>query len=60
MANQQPPSHDRGPWWIAAAGGTSGITALILQDHPIVWAITAAFIAWLLHNMVIAWLNRPR
>lgn len=58
MANQHPSPRDRGPWWIAAAGGTSGITALVLQDPRIAWAITAAFIAWLLHDVLIAWLSR--
>lgn len=50
----QPSSHDRGPWW-AAAGGGGGITAAVLQDHAIAWAIVVAFAAWLAHNVIIAW-----
>lgn len=56
--NQQPPSHGRGPWWVAAAGGGGGIVAAILQDHALGWAIVVAFTAWLIHNIVIAWLAR--
>jgi len=56
--NQQPPADGRGPWWVAAAGGGGGIVAAILQDHTLGWAIVAAFIAWLIHNLVIAWLSK--
>jgi hypothetical protein len=54
----RPPSHERCPWWVAAAGGGGGITAAVLQDHGIAWAITAAFTAWLIHNVIIAWLTK--
>jgi hypothetical protein len=57
---QRPPSRDRGPWWVAAAGGGGGITAAVLQYHGIAWAIVAAFTAWLIHNVIIAWLTRDR
>jgi hypothetical protein len=56
--DQQPSSHGHGPWWVAAAGGGGGIVAAILQDHTLGWAIVVAFTAWLLHNIVIAWLTR--
>jgi hypothetical protein len=55
---QRPPVHDRSPWWVAAAGGGGGITAAVLQYHGIAWAITAAFTAWLIHNVAIAWLQK--
>jgi hypothetical protein len=57
MANHQQPS-SRGPRWAATIGGTTGITALILQDHPIAWVILAGFIAWLIHDVIIAWISR--
>jgi hypothetical protein len=50
--------NDCGPWWAAAAGGGGGITAAVLQDHELAWAILAAFTAWLIHNVVIIWLFR--
>jgi hypothetical protein len=56
----RPPTHDRTPWWVAAAGGGGGITAAVLQYHGIAWAIVAAFIAWLIHNVITAWLTRDR
>jgi len=56
--SQQPPAGSRGPWWLAAAGGGGGIMAAVLQDHALGWAIVVAFIAWLIHNIVIAWLSR--
>lgn len=57
-ANQQPPANGRGPWWVAAAGGGGGIVAAILQDHALGRAIVVAFTAWLIHNIVIAWLSK--
>jgi hypothetical protein len=48
----------RGPWWVAAAGGGGGIMAAVLQDHALGWAIVVAFTAWLIHNIVIAWLSK--
>jgi uncharacterized membrane protein YcaP (DUF421 family) len=56
--NHQPPAND--PWWIAATGGGGGIVAAILQDHVLGWAIVVAFTAWLVHNIVIAWLSKER
>jgi hypothetical protein len=56
--NQQPPACSRGPWWVAAVGGGGGIVAAILQDHAPGWAIVVAFTAWLIHNIVTAWLSR--
>jgi hypothetical protein len=47
----------RGPWW-AAAGGGGGIMAAVLQDHALGWAIVVAFTAWLIHNIVLAWLSK--
>jgi hypothetical protein len=55
--DSQPPLPGRGPWWLATVGGSSGITALILQDHQAAWVILAAFVAWLAHNMVITWIK---
>jgi hypothetical protein len=55
--SSQPSSRDHGPWWAAAVGGGGGITAAVLQDHAIAWAIVAAFAAWLAHNVIIAWLR---
>jgi hypothetical protein len=46
------------PWWVAAAGGGGGITAAILQDHALAWAILVAFVVWLAHDLVIAWITR--
>jgi len=46
------------PWWIAAAGGGGGITAAVMQDHALAWAILVAFGAWLAHDLLIAWINR--
>lgn len=43
----------RGPWWSATVGGSSGITALALQDHQAAWVILAAFSAWLAHNVIM-------
>jgi len=56
--NQQPSASGRGPWWVAAVGGGGGIVAAVLQDHALGWAITVAFTAWLIHNIVIAWLSK--
>jgi len=53
----QPPSHGRGPWWAATIGGSSGMAALVLQDHTAAWAIVIAFTAWLAHNIVITWIR---
>jgi hypothetical protein len=50
-------SSDDGLWWAAAAGGGGGITAAVLRDHAIAWAIVVAFAAWLAHNVIIAWLR---
>jgi hypothetical protein len=36
----------------------AGITAAVLQDHALAWAVLAAFTAWLAHDLVIAWINR--
>ena len=55
--DSQPPSSGSGPWWLATVGGSSGITALILQDHAVAWVILAAFGAWLIHNVIIAWIS---
>jgi hypothetical protein len=55
--SRQPSSRDHGPWWAAAVGGGGGITAAVLQDHAIAWAIVVAFAAWLAHNVIIAWLR---
>lgn len=43
---------------VAAAGGGGGIVAAVLQDHALGWAILVAFIAWLIHNIMIAWLSK--
>jgi hypothetical protein len=51
--SRQPPAVIPGG---AAAGG--GIVAAILQDHALGWAIVVAFTAWLIRNMVIAWLSK--
>lgn len=56
--NQEPPATSHGPWCVAAAGGGGSIVAAILQDHDLGWAIVVAFTAWLIHNIVIAWLSR--
>jgi hypothetical protein len=32
--------------------------AAVLQDHALGWAIMVAFIAWLIHNIAIAWIGR--
>lgn len=56
--NQEPPADGHGPWWMAAAGGGGGIVAAILQDHDLGWVMVVAFTAWLVHNIVIAWLSR--
>jgi len=56
--SRQPPSSGRDPWWAAAVGGGGGIVAAVLQDHVLGWAIVVAFTAWLIHNIVIAWLSR--
>ncbi len=60
--NRQPPANDHGPWWVAAAGGGGGggVVAAILQDHALGWAIVVSFTAWLIHNIVIAWLTKRR
>jgi hypothetical protein len=55
--DNQPPPSGRGPWWLAAIGGSSGITALVLQDHQAAWVILVAFNAWLIHNVVITWIK---
>ena len=55
---QEPPADGRGPWWVAAAGGGGGIVAAILHDPMLGWVMVVAFIAWLVHNIVIAWLSR--
>lgn len=57
---QRPPVHDCNPWWVAAAGGSGGITAAVLQYHGIAWAIASAFTAWLIHDVAIAWLQKDR
>jgi hypothetical protein len=54
--SRQPPASGRDPWWVAAGGG--GGVAAILQDHALGWAIVVAFTAWLIHNLVIAWLSK--
>jgi hypothetical protein len=54
----QDPPRGPAPWWIAAAGGGGGITAAVLQDHALAWAILVAFTAWLTHDLVIAWITR--
>lgn len=56
--SQQSSPNGRSPWWVAAAGGGGGIMAAVLQDHPLGWAIVVAFIAWLIHNITIAWIRR--
>jgi hypothetical protein len=56
--NHQPSASNRCPCWFAAAGGGGGIVAAILQDHALGWAIAVAFTAWLIHNIVIAWLTK--
>jgi hypothetical protein len=56
--SQQSSPSGRNPWWIAAAGGGGSITAAVLQDHALGWAIVVAFIAWLIHNIAIAWIRR--
>jgi len=48
----------RGPWWVAAAGGGGGIMAAVLQDHALGWPIVVVFTAWLIYNIVIAWLSK--
>ena len=58
--NREPSASGQGPWWVAAAGGGGGIVAAILQDHALGWAIVIAFTAWLIHNIVIAWLSQRR
>jgi len=30
----------------------------VLQDHALSWTILTAFIAWLIHNIAIAWLSK--
>ena len=57
-AGQQPSSRGQGPWWVAAAGGGGGIVAAVLQDPALGWATAFAFAAWLLHNVLIAWITR--
>ena len=52
------PSGGRGPWWAAAAGGGGGIMAAVMQDHALGWAIVVAFVAWLIHDIVIAWISK--
>jgi hypothetical protein len=54
---QQPPEGSA-PWRAAAAGGGGGITAAVLQDHALAWAVLAAFTLWLAHDLVIAWITR--
>jgi hypothetical protein len=29
-----------------------------MQEDPLGWAIVVAFIAWLIHNIAIAWIRR--
>jgi hypothetical protein len=53
----QPSPPGRGSWWVAV-GGTSGLTALVVQDHNVVWPIPAGFAAFLIHNVLISWINR--
>jgi hypothetical protein len=55
--DNQPPSSGRGPWWLATIGGSSGITALVLQDHQAAWVILVAFHSWLIHNLLITWIK---
>jgi len=57
-ASRQSSPNDRSPWWVAAAGGGGGIMAAVLQDHALGWAIVVGFIAWLIHNIAIAWIRR--
>jgi len=54
---QEPPGGPA-PWWVAAAGGGGGITAAVLQDHTLAWAIVVAFTVWLAYDLVIAWIVR--
>jgi hypothetical protein len=54
---RQPPSRGHGPWWAAAVGGGGGITAAVLQDHAIAWAIVVAFATWLAYNVIISLLR---
>jgi hypothetical protein len=56
--SRQPSDGGRDPWWAAAVGGGGGIVAAVLQDHALGWAIVVAFAAWLIHDIVIAWLSR--
>lgn len=58
QGGSQRPATGRDPWRVAAAGGGGGIVAAILQDHGLGWAIVVAFTAWLIHNIVIAWLSK--
>ena len=46
------------PYRVAAVGGGGSIMAAVLQDHALGWAIVVAFIAWLIHNIAIAWIRR--
>jgi hypothetical protein len=55
----KPPPGSRGPWWVAAAGVEAlGIVAAVLQDHQLGWVLLMAFIAWLIHNVLIACLSK--
>ena len=56
---QEPPGGPA-PWWVAAAGGGGGITAAVLQDHVLAWAVLAAFTVWLAHDLIIAWIASRR
>jgi hypothetical protein len=56
-SSPQPPADGRGPWWVAAAGGGGGIVAAITQNHTLGWALVVAFIAWLVHDILMAWLS---
>jgi hypothetical protein len=55
--DNHPKSSGRGPWWLATIGSSSGITALVLQDHQAAWVILVAFNAWLIHNVLITWIK---
>ena len=43
---------------MAGAGGGGGLTAAMLQYHSLMWALLAAFIAWLAYNIVMSITDR--
>jgi hypothetical protein len=55
--NPQEPPGGPAPWWVAAAGGGGGITAAVLQDHALAWAVLVAFTIWLARDLAIAWIT---